>query len=80
VAEPDTVGHDPVDVTSAKLSADGRTVFLAVPNLQPVMQMEIRYSLRAADGARVEGKIYNTINRLGPPMEESGPAPKAGSE
>jgi len=63
---PDTVGHDPVEVRSAQLSKDGRSVFLFIPEIKPVMQMEIKYNLKAGDGQLVRGSIYNTINRLGP--------------
>ncbi|MEO6181631.1 MAG: DUF6797 domain-containing protein [Verrucomicrobiota bacterium] len=66
VSSPEEVGHDPVDVKSVKLLADGRTVFLEIPNLQPVMQMQIQYNVNNADGKTVRGEIFNTINRLGP--------------
>ena len=55
-------GHDEVDVKAAKLSADGRTVSLEIPDLKPVMQMKIRARLESADGKRVPVEIYNTIN------------------
>lgn len=64
VSSPDDVGHDPVEVKSTKLLADGRTVFLEIQNLQPVMQMQIQYNVNAADGKTVRGEIFNTINRL----------------
>jgi len=58
-------GHDPVEVKSAKLGDDGRTVFVAIPSLKPVMQFRLRYSLRSVDGAPVKGEIDSTIHRLG---------------
>ena len=63
---PDAVGHDPIEVKSAWLSKDGRSIFLLIPGIKPVMQMEIKYNLKATDGELVKGSIYNTINRLGP--------------
>ncbi len=46
-----------------KLSEDGKTVFLEVPDLQPVMQMLIRgNALEAMDGTPVNVEIANTIN------------------
>jgi hypothetical protein len=63
--QPKIEGHDAVAVKSAKLSEDGRTVSLSVPSLQPVMQLRLQYSLRAADGAPVKGEIAGTIHRLG---------------
>jgi len=65
VAAPDVVGHDPVEIQAAKILPDGKTVFLRIPNLQPVMQMEIKYNVNAADGKAMRGEIYNTINQLG---------------
>jgi glucose/arabinose dehydrogenase len=64
IANPTKKGHDTAGVKSAKLQPDGRTVFLELPSIAPVMQMAITYKLKAADGANVEGVIYNTINRL----------------
>ena len=58
-------GHDPIDVKSARLSDDGRSVALEIPSLRPVMQLRLRYSLRAADGTSVKGEIDSTIHRLG---------------
>jgi type 1 glutamine amidotransferase len=66
---PDLVGHDPVECKSARLSRDGRTVFLEIPAMTPVMQMAIKYNLEAADGELIKGEIYNTINRLGSPLD-----------
>jgi type 1 glutamine amidotransferase/glucose/arabinose dehydrogenase len=63
--QPNVEGHDAADVKSARLSDDGRSVFLEVPSLRPVMQLRLRYSLRAADGAPVKGEIDGTIHRLG---------------
>jgi glucose/arabinose dehydrogenase len=64
VANPTKKGRDTVDIASAKLQADGRTVFLEMPAIAPVMQMGITYKLKAADGREVEGAVYNTINKV----------------
>jgi hypothetical protein len=64
VADPDKKGEDPVEVKSAKLSPDGKTVFLETAPLQPVMQMRIKYALETADGTALRQEIYNTINRV----------------
>jgi putative heme-binding domain-containing protein len=53
-------------VASARLSDDGRTVFLAIPELAPSWCMEIGYSLKTARGEVVRGQVDNTIHRLGP--------------
>lgn len=65
VSDPTNIGHDAVRIESIALDDDGKGVFLKVPNLQPVMQMKITYVLKGADGAKVEGKIFNTIHALG---------------
>jgi glucose/arabinose dehydrogenase len=67
VENPTKKGRDTVEVKSAKLQADGRTVFLEMPAIRPVMQMGVTYKLKGADGREVSGAIYNTINRLGAP-------------
>ncbi len=65
VSLPKEVGHDAVDVKSAKLLPDGRTIFLEIPDLKPVMQMQIQFNVNAADGKPIRGEIYNTINKVG---------------
>ncbi len=64
VADPKKKGRDTVDVKSAKLSADGKTVRLEIPDLKPVMQMGIKIRVRSADGAAVALEVYGTINRV----------------
>jgi hypothetical protein len=64
VADPKEKGHDPVEVTGAKLSADHKTLTLALEQVVPVMQMKIQMKVKAADGAPMEYSIYNTINKV----------------
>jgi hypothetical protein len=64
VVNPDKKGHDPVAVKSIKLSADKKTVFLEIPEIKPVMQMRLKFSLKAADGTPVNYEIHNTINAV----------------
>ena len=60
--------HDEAVATirSAKLSGDGRTLFLDMPDLKPTWCMEIRYNLRGAGGEPIDGVIHNSIHRMGP--------------
>lgn len=51
-------------VTSAKLSEDGRQIFLEIPDIAPTWCMEIKYELRSADGKPIQGRIHNTIHKL----------------
>jgi len=64
VANPNKEGHDAVQVRSAKLLEDGRTVFLEIPDLKPVMQLQLQYNLDTKEGGSLRGKLYATINRL----------------
>ena len=64
MASPGKQGHDSVAIKSVKLSPDHKTVFIEIPEIKPVMQMRVRFRLKAADGAAVEHEIYNTINRV----------------
>ena len=54
----------PHDVTSAKLSADGKTLHLAIADMAPVWQMSITYHLKGKTGTPVTGEIQNTIHAL----------------
>jgi hypothetical protein len=64
VANPEKKGRDTVNLRGAKLSADRKRVLLEIPEIKPVMQMKIKFALKASDGAPVEWEIYNTINRV----------------
>ncbi|WP_207398145.1 DUF6797 domain-containing protein [Bremerella alba] len=51
-------------VREAKLSADGKTVTLIVPQIEPTWSMEIRGFLKTEDAAPLKLRIHNTIHRL----------------
>jgi glucose/arabinose dehydrogenase/mono/diheme cytochrome c family protein len=55
----------PANITSAKLSADGKTVTLEIGDMRPTWCMEIRYTLTSSEGATVQGSVHNTIHQLG---------------
>ena len=55
----------PAQIAGVKVSDDGRTITLEIPNLQPTWCMEITYAIRSKAGDPVEGVIDNTIHRLG---------------
>jgi hypothetical protein len=62
---PGKEGTDTLNVKSAKVSDDGKTVFLEIPDLHPVMQMLIQANgIESADGAPVKVEIANTINHV----------------
>ena len=66
LTDPSKQGYDTLEVKSAKLLPDGKSVFIEVTDMRPVMQMQIAYDLQAADGADVRGEIYNTVHALRP--------------
>ncbi|WP_165232623.1 DUF6797 domain-containing protein [Aquisphaera insulae] len=61
----DHLDEHPLTIAAARLSPDGRTLILTMPDLRPTMGMELTYRLRSADGQALEGVIHNTIHRLG---------------
>jgi hypothetical protein len=65
VSDPDQTGRDTMEVASATLSDDRKSVFLEIPDLKPVMQMEIKYKVRASDGTRLNHEIQHTVHFLG---------------
>lgn len=64
ISNPDEIGSDEVEVKSARLQPDGRTIVLEVPGLRPVMQMAVQVRLNDADGTPVDCEIDNTINHV----------------
>jgi hypothetical protein len=64
VANPDKEGHDTVEIKSARLLPDGKTVFLEIPGVRPVMQLELKYSLNAAGGKPLRNQLWLTLNKL----------------
>jgi hypothetical protein len=56
--------RDKVEVRSAKLKEDGRTVVLDLGPMQPVMQMHIKCDLESKDGKEIVIDIWNTVNRV----------------
>jgi hypothetical protein len=62
VSNPEEKGNDNVAIESVKLAEDGKSVFLEVRGLVPVMQMRIKMNVKAVDGSRVPDDIGSTIN------------------
>ena len=50
------------DITAAKLSADGKTVTLAIADLKPVNQQLLKFRLKTADGSEFKQDVLHTIN------------------
>lgn len=67
VANPEKEGRDDLAVNSAKLLGDGRTVFLELADLKPVMQGELKYNVDARDGGKAfRGPLWFTVNQAPP--------------
>ena len=65
VADPEKKGHDKLDLKSAKLSADGKTVTLEIAGLKPVMQQSIGFkNLKTASGTSLTAQVMHTINAI----------------
>jgi len=64
VKNPDRQGRDPVRIARVTLGADGRSVFLGIPDIQPVNQVLARLKLKGRDGQSFIEEIYLTINKV----------------
>ena len=65
VKDPKKQGYDTVEIKSATAAEDGKSVFLAIDGLGPVMQMQISLNLEDQHANEVRWDIYNTIHALG---------------
>ncbi len=61
----DHINERPLEVHAVRVSDDGRSVFVELPDLQPTWCMEIRCRLKSADGEAVNTVIHNTVHHLG---------------
>ncbi len=59
-------GRDAVSVASVSTSADGRSVFLHIPDMQTCMQMRVRYRVPSSRGPVAAGLLDTTIRDLPP--------------
>lgn len=59
-----TPGQDWITPSSAYLSKDGKSVFVGVPDMKPVEQMRIGWSLATNDGVKFEENAYFTPYEL----------------
>jgi hypothetical protein len=57
-------GKDRLEVDQAILGADGRSVLLVIPEIQPVNQVRLDLAVQAADGSPFTEQAYLTINAV----------------
>jgi len=75
VTESGRPGHDPVEVRSIHLLADGRSVFVEIPQLHPVMQLHLFMKLKSIDDETKESRdfepdLYYTVHAMKEPFRE----------
>ncbi len=71
VKHPDQFGHDRLNIQSAHLANENRSVFLEIPDLEPVMQLHLRLHLEFSDGTQNKTQLFCTISNLGSPFEDA---------
>lgn len=64
VSDPKAEGRDEVEILSATLLPDQRTLFLELAEVKPVMQMGITYHITSQAGEAVQQTYYHTINSV----------------
>lgn len=62
-----SVGEEPMPVLDARLSDDKKAVFLSVPNIAEVMQMEVRYDIVSKSGRPMKDVFWFTVNQVTTP-------------
>jgi len=63
---PGTPGHDPVTIAAAHVLKDGKSLFLEMPEIQPVNQLHLR--LRVDSGPAQD--LFLTVHKLATPFTE----------
>jgi hypothetical protein len=64
VENPKRKGQDEVEVWETSLDNDGKTIFIEIEDLAPVMQMQISYTLKSKAGKEFKDSIWLTINKI----------------
>ncbi len=59
-----SVGQDWLLPSSVYLSEDREAIFIGIPDMKPVMQMRLAWSLQSAGGATLSGNAYFTPHEL----------------
>ncbi|MFN0067918.1 MAG: DUF6797 domain-containing protein [Limisphaerales bacterium] len=66
VRNPGKEGHDKLEVKSARLLPDKKTVFVELDGLRPCDQWSLKFNLDAADGTPMKSEVIGTIHTLRP--------------
>ena len=62
----DKKGRESIDIKSAKLSEDGRTVTLKIEDLKLANNQSLKWDIKAKDGTAVAQEIQQTIHEIPP--------------
>jgi mono/diheme cytochrome c family protein len=62
VSEPETRGHDRLEVLATTLSEDGRTITVAIDDLRPADQMLLKFKVKAQDGTPIVQTVMHTVH------------------
>tara|TARA_R110002096_G_scaffold6186_9_gene28271 strand:- start:18 stop:2837 length:2820 start_codon:yes stop_codon:yes gene_type:complete len=65
ISDPESLGHDVVSVCSVQLLESGSSIFVEIPQIEPVMQMHLRMHLKDEDGIAFEADLFPSILELG---------------
>ena len=68
IRDPRSVGHDPLQISSATVLDEGKSLFLEIPELVPAMTVHLRLHLKFADGNPFATDLFATIHQLGDPF------------
>jgi len=61
---PNVAGHDPLEIRSAHVLSDGKTLFLEIPEIQPVNTLHLRLEV----DERQPQELFATVHKLAPPF------------
>lgn len=78
--DPESLGHDPLEVRSVVLLDENRSLFVELPDMEPVMQLQIRMHLQSADGASFRTDLFASPMFPGDYFTGEGLAPPRGDK
>ena len=58
IKQPESLGHDRLNIRSVTLLDNGKSIFVEFPKLEPAMQLHLRMHLRDADGTEFKTDLF----------------------
>lgn len=65
IRDPEQFGHDPLEITSAHVVGDGKSLFVEIPDIVPAMTIHLRMHLTFASGDPFKTDLFATALHLG---------------